>query len=74
MPVPKTTVHEDNLLAPRKDQVRFAGKVFGVQAVAVAEGENQLAHGKFRRGVFAPDLAHDFAAFFFSDRVQKIIG
>ena len=42
-----------------------------MQAVAVAEGENQLANGEFRRGVLAPDLAHDFAAFFFGDCIHN---
>jgi len=43
--VPEATVHEDNLLARAEDEVGLARKVFGVQAIAIAEGVDEAADG-----------------------------
>lgn len=43
MHVPEATVHEDDLAARAEHEVGLAGKVFAVEAVAVAEGVDKAA-------------------------------
>lgn len=41
MLMPETPMHEDHLLAGPEDKVGFAGKILGVEAVAVAHPVNE---------------------------------
>lgn len=60
--MPKATVDENYLVAAWKNQVRFARKVFDVQPVSESQTVDELAHGNFRRSIFAADAPHVFTA------------
>ena len=56
--VPEAAVDEDHQPAPGHDDVRFAGQILAVKAVADAERRQQAANGLLRSGVAVLDPAH----------------
>jgi hypothetical protein len=62
MLVPKTPMHKDHLPAAWKYEVRLSGKVFAVDAEAVALAMQQGTKQYFGLRVLAPDPAHVLAA------------
>ena len=64
VPVPKTTVHENDFAKAWKNQVGMAGKVFPVQAKTIAHGVREAPNDHFRPGVATFDRAHDAASLF----------
>lgn len=62
MPVPETSVHEENGVVFGKDQIRRAGKTPVVEPVAEPPGEKRLANSDFGLRVAALYRAHDLGA------------
>lgn len=62
MLVPKTTVHENDLAAGRKYEVRFSWQVLAVQPVAVAHAVDKTANEHFGLGILGADAAHSLAS------------
>lgn len=58
MHVPKASVYENNFAMRAEYEVGFAGQVFAMQAVAIAEGMNDPADNEFRRRIFRPYRRH----------------
>jgi hypothetical protein len=64
MLMPKTSMHEDHLASPRKDQVRPTRKIRAMEPVAVAHGENHPPDEKFWHGILPANAAHHTASRF----------
>jgi len=62
MTVPETAVDEDNRLVLRENQIRLAGKVFGMKPVAEAPLVQGFTDQHFGFGILAPDARHHPAA------------
>ena len=58
MLMPETPMHEDHLLAGPEDKVGFAGKVLGVEAVAVAHPVNEGPNHHLRLHARRADGGH----------------
>lgn len=56
--MPEATVDPDHLSAAREHKVRLAGQLGRMQAVPVAEMEDQPPHHHLRAGIFAPYPGH----------------
>ena len=63
MPVPEAAVNEDDFVKPPEDQIRLAGKIRDMQAVAEAHRVDHTANGHFRRCIHAAYSRHVGAAF-----------
>ena len=73
MPVPEASMHEDDGIVFRQDDVGFAGEglVFGaVDGEPVAEAVEHGADHEFGFGVFPLDAAHHLGAFFLGPNVR----
>jgi hypothetical protein len=46
--VPETAMNEDHPATARENQIRFAGKVFPMQAIAVAPSVEEAPNGELR--------------------------
>jgi hypothetical protein len=68
--MPKAAVHEDNLAAAEKYDVRPTRQILPVQPESVSEPVNQAAEGELRPRVFAPDAPHVGAAPFSADLIH----
>lgn len=60
--MPKTSVHKDDCLAPRENQVRFARKIRAMETKTISEGMGHAPNDKFGCGVLALDSPHIFTA------------
>jgi len=58
MPVPETAVDKDDLAAHWEHDIRAAGQVSAVKAIAVAVAVEPSPDDHFRTGVFAADGLH----------------
>lgn len=57
--VPKASVHLDNRVVPRQDNVRIARQVAPVEAKAVTHGMQASTHDELRLRVLLPVTSHD---------------
>lgn len=64
MPMPETTMDEDDLSATGKHKIRLSGQVGTMQPETISEGVDQSAYCYFWLSVLAPDPRHPFAALF----------
>lgn len=62
--VPKTTMHENHLPTPRKNQIRLSGQSCVVQPITIPQRVNQPTNEHFRFRVGRPDSRHSLASFF----------
>lgn len=62
VPVPKASVHEDNLLPGGEDEIGLAGEILPVEPVAISHAVDETAHHELRLSVFRPDRPHVRAA------------
>src|SRR4051812_8262195 len=69
MLVPKAAPHFDNLLQSWKYEVRFTGKICGVEPITIPHSVNDTPNKKFRRCIRSPDLPHVFASPLWSEFV-----
>lgn len=69
MPVPEAAMDENYLLPGLENKIGLARQVPAMQSVAVAEGVNESAHRELGLSVFSPDVTHNLAAFFWSQRI-----
>lgn len=68
--VPKAAVNQDDLLAKRKDEIRFAGEVSSMKAESVPKTVCDLADDYLRLRIFAPNPGHAVTALFWSQVVN----
>jgi len=73
MPVPKTSVYENDFTSGREHHVGFARKFPDVKAVAVAHAVNKAADYHLRFGVRSPDQAHARAALLWAEGVHMTL-
>jgi hypothetical protein len=62
MRVPKATMHEDNSQTGCENKVWFAGQIFSMQPVAIAQFMSKTTHCQLGKHVLAADGAHILAA------------
>jgi len=58
MPVPETTMNEDDLSPTRENKVRRTWEVFSVETEAVAMGMEPAADLQLGAGILAPHRLH----------------
>ena len=58
MPVPEASVHENHSPVLPQDNIGLSGKVFAIDAKAVAAAVQHGTHDEFRLRVFAANAAH----------------
>ncbi len=68
--MPEATVNKDDGVVFPQDNVGFAGKVFSVQAEAVAGAVEQGAHLQLRFRILPADLRHVPRAFLWRQRIH----
>jgi len=64
MPMPKTSVHEDDGFVFRQYDVRVSGKILSVQPESITVFMEKRTHDFLGFRVLPLDLGHDFASFF----------
>jgi hypothetical protein len=64
VPMPKTTVNEDNLPETPENEVRFSGEVARMQRVPIAHPIDHASYDDLGTGILSPYSAHPFAARF----------
>ncbi len=62
MLMPETAMNENDFHSARENEIRPAGQIFAVQAVAVSHRMDETPHNQLRSGVLAPDAPHVLAA------------
>jgi hypothetical protein len=67
--MPETTVHEDDRMARRENEVRFAREIAAVKPIAKAKRVNETANEHFRLSVFSANARHALAAGTFGKRI-----
>ena len=72
MPVPETSVNENHLTQPWKDQVRLPRQVLAMQTKTIAHGVRQTPHRQFRSGIFAFNCLHGAAPDFWRFHFQRL--
>src|ERR1700728_113289 len=72
VPVPETTVNEDDLPARREHEVGTSRKRSLVEAVTIAKPEDKLADQQLRARVLGAHARHDSGSLPRSERVHKI--
>ncbi len=70
MPVPEASMHKNRHPIFRKNDIRFAGKVFGVESEAEPLGMKEFPDDQLRRSIFPPDARHHAASGFRVDDVD----
>jgi len=70
VPVPETSIDENNLSASTEHYIWFAREVFAMKSVAVSKTMDKASNQHLRAGVLAMDSAHYFAAFFLAKCVH----
>ena len=70
MPMPKTSMHEDNLAAPWENNIRTAWQVFLVKPVTITHRMNETPNGQFGAGVTASNQTHSLASFTGAERIR----
>jgi hypothetical protein len=59
MPVPKATIHKNDLAEAWKHYVGTAGKMLAVEAKPISNPVDQSSHGQLGARIDAPNLPHD---------------
>lgn len=62
--MPKASVKKQGFSFYRKDKVRTAGQILGVQAILVPKGSENLAEHSFRDSILTSNTPHVFASLF----------
>ena len=71
MPVPKTSIYEDNRFVAGKHHIGLTGQVLAVQAISEAFTVQSLSNQEFWPSVLAPDSRHHIAAFLRADAISQ---
>lgn len=64
MTMPEAAMNEESQAVPRKDEVRFAWKIFPMQSVPQPEFLSDTTHGKLGHRVLRPNARHHLATLF----------
>jgi hypothetical protein len=62
MPMPETTMHENDAFQPWKDEVGAAGQFASMQPETKSKLVDKSPHDQFRRRILAPDATHPAAS------------
>ena len=70
--MPKASMNKEGFSKAGKNEIRAAGEVAAVKAIAVTHAMNEVPHDHFGLGVYGSDTSHAFATFGRGEGIRHI--